>query len=99
MADAERQLAVEGAQRQRIAALAGLSGLLFFCAQLWITVTGSKEPSIGVFQGLAPAFKGLKQAAVDPRTVKEQFLVHHQVVLIAAFAPSGIGVLMMIGPL
>jgi len=99
MADAERQLAVEGAQRPRVAALAVLSGLLFFGAQLWIAVTGSKEPSIGVLQGLAPAFKGLKAAAVDPRTIKEQFLVHHQFALIAAFALSGIGALMMIAPL
>ena len=100
MADAERQLAVEGAQRLRVAALAVASGLLFFGGQLWISVIGSKEPTIGLLQGLAPAFHGLKQAAVDPRTIKEQFLVHHQTtLLIAAFVISGIGVLMMIGPL
>ncbi|HEY1777823.1 MAG TPA: hypothetical protein VGG41_16825 [Solirubrobacteraceae bacterium] len=99
MADAERQLALEGAQRLRVAVLAVLSGLLFFGGQIWITLIGTKEPTIGLLQGLAPAFNGLKEAAVDPRTIKEQFLVHHQVPLIAAFALSGIGVLMMIAPM
>jgi len=99
MADAERQLAVEGAQRPRVAALAVLSGVLFFGGQIWITLTGSKEPSIGLLQGLSPAFKGLKEALTDPRTIKEQFLVHHQLSLIAAFVISGIGAVMMIVPL
>jgi hypothetical protein len=99
MADAERQLAVEGAQRPRVAVLAVLSGVLFFAGQLWIALTGAKEPSIGVLQGLAPAFKGLKEAVSDPRTIKEQFLVHHQFALIAAFVISGIGMIAMIAPL
>jgi hypothetical protein len=99
MADAERQLAVEGAQRLRVAVLAVLSGVLFFGGQIWITLIGTKEPTIGLLQGLAPAFQGLKEAKVDPRTIKEQFLIHHQVPLVAAFAISGIGVLMMIAPM
>jgi hypothetical protein len=99
MADAERQLALEGAQRLRVAAFAVASGLLFFGGQIWFAITNSKAPTIGVLQGLAPAFQGLKEAAKDPRTVEEQFLVHHQIALIAALAISGIGVLMMIAPL
>jgi hypothetical protein len=99
MADAERQLAVEGAQRPRVAALSVLAGLLFFGGQIWTTLTLSKEASIGILQGLAPAFSGLKEAAIDPRTVREQFLVHHQFTLIAGFVISGIGVIAMIAPL
>ena len=99
MADAERQLAVEGAQRLRVAAFAVLSGLLFFGGQVWVTITSSTQPTIGVLQGLAPAFSGLKEAAIDPRTIKEHFLVHNQVSLVAGFAISAIGVLMMIAPL
>ncbi len=99
MADAERQLEVEGAQRVRVGALAVAAGLLFFGGQLWIAVVGAKEPSIGILQGLAPAFKGLAAAAVDPRTVHEQFLVHHQVALIGAFLISNLGALAMLAPL
>jgi hypothetical protein len=52
-----------------------------------------------VLQGLAPAFQGLAAAKVDPRTVHEQFLAHHQWSLIAAFVISNLGTLAMIFPL
>jgi hypothetical protein len=99
MADAERQLAVEGAQRVRVAAAAVVAGLFFFGGQLWVTAIGAKEQTIGVLQGLEPALHGLRAAAVDPRTVHEQFLVHHQVALLAAFLISNLGALAMIMPL
>jgi hypothetical protein len=99
MADAERQLAVEGAQRVRVAALSVVAGVFFFGGQLWVTAIGAKEQTIGVLQGLEPALHGLRAAAVDPRTVHEQFLVHHQVALIAAFVISNLGALAMIMPL
>jgi hypothetical protein len=99
MADAERQLAVEGAQRLRVAACAVVAGLFFFGGQLWVTTIGAKEQTIGILQGLAPALNGLRAAAIDPRTVHEQFLVHNQVVLIAAFVISNLGTLAMIIPL
>ena len=91
MADAERQLAVEGAQRPRVAALAVLAGILFFGGQLWTTVIVSKEASIGVLQGLAPAFSGLRRRLTRSAHDQEQFLVHHQFALIAGFVISGIG--------
>jgi hypothetical protein len=99
MADAERQLAVEGAQRPRVAAAAVLAGLFFFGGQLWVAAIGAKEQTVGVLQGLAPAFKGMAAATIDPRTVHEQFLVHHQVPLIVAFVISNLGTLAMILPL
>ncbi|MGA2758580.1 MAG: hypothetical protein ABSF58_14640 [Solirubrobacteraceae bacterium] len=99
MADAERQLAVEGAQRVRVAACALTAGLFFFGGQLWVAVVGGKEPTIGILQGLRPALHGLAVAAVDPRTVHEQFLVSHQGPLIASFLISNIGALGMLVPL
>ena len=99
MADAERQLAVEGAQRLRVAACAVVAGMFFFGGQLWVTTIGAKEQTIGILQGLAPALNGLRAAAIDPRTVHEQFLVHNQVALIAAFVISNLGTLAMIMPL
>jgi hypothetical protein len=99
MADAERQLAVEGAQRLRVAAAAVVAGLLFFGGQLWVAAIGAKEQTVGILQGLAPALHGQAAAKIDPRTVHEQFLVHHQVALLVAFAISNLGTLMMILPL
>lgn len=99
MADAERQLAVEGAQRLRVAAAAVVAGLLFFGGQLWVAAIGAKEQTVGILQGLAPALNGQAAAKIDPRTVHEQFLVHHQVALLVAFAISNLGTLTMILPL
>ncbi len=99
MADAERQLAVEGAQRLRVAVCSVAAGLFFFGGQLAVTAVGAKEKTIGVLQGLAPALHGLAAAPMDPRTVHEQFLVHNQVALIAAFLVSNLGALLMIPPL
>jgi hypothetical protein len=99
MADAERQLAVEGAQRLRVAACSVAAGLFFFGGQLAVTAVGAKEQTIGVLQGLAPALHGMAAATIDPRTVHEQFLVHNQVALIAAFLVSNLGALAMIAPL
>jgi len=99
MADAERQLQVEGAQRARVGAAAVLGGLLFFGGQVLITLIGAKEKSIGILQGLAPAFNGQAAAHVDPRTVHEQFLVHYQWSLMGGFVISCVGVLLMIFPL
>ncbi len=99
MADAERQLEVEGAQRTRVGVSAVLGGLLFFGGQILVTLIGAKEKSIGILQGLAPALHGQAAAGVDPRTVHEQFLVHNEWALMAGFAISCIGVLAMVMPL
>jgi hypothetical protein len=99
MADAERQLAVEGARRVRVAACALTAGLFYFGGELWVAVIGSKEPTIGVLQGLMPAFHGMAASAVDPRTAHERFLVSHQYALIASFVITNLGVLGMVMPL
>lgn len=100
MADAERQLLdAEGAQRQRVALLSVLAGLILFAGELWTAIVQSKSPTVGLLQGLRPALKGLAAAAVDPRTGQEQFLVHHQVSLIIAVVLGGLGAAAMTFPL
>jgi hypothetical protein len=99
MADAEHQLAVEGAQRRMVGALAVLSGVLLFAGELWAAVVEAKTPTVGLFQGLRPALHGLAAAAVDPRTAQERFLVHHQVPLIASLVISAVGWVAMTFPL
>jgi rhodanese-related sulfurtransferase len=99
MAEAERQLALERAQRRLVAALSLLAGVCLFAGELWATVTESKDPTIGLLQGLAPAIQGKAAALVDPRTAHEQFLVHHQSTLIFALVVSALGAIAMIFPL
>ncbi len=91
MADAERQLAVEGAQRTRVGALAVLAGVLLFGGELWAAVVEAKTPTVGLLQGVRPALNGLAAAAVDPRTAQEHFLVHHQLPLIASLVLGAVG--------
>ena len=99
MDDAERQLALEGAQRTRVAVLAVLAALTYFGGELWSAVIEAKDPAVGLLQGLAPALSGRAAANPDPRTIKEQFLVNHQVTLIIAVALIGIGAGLMTFPL
>jgi hypothetical protein len=100
MADDERQLLeAEGAARQRVALLSVLAGLVLFAGELWTAVIQSKSPTVGLLQGLAPAFKGVAAAAVDPRTAQEHFLVNHQLTLIIAVVLGGLGAAAMTGPL
>jgi hypothetical protein len=99
MAEAERQLALERAQRRWVAPLSVLAGVCLFAGELWATVVESKDPNIGLLQGLAPALSGHAAATIDPRTAHEQFLVSHQATLILALVLSALGALAMIFPL
>jgi hypothetical protein len=99
MAEAERQLAHEGAQRARVAAVSILAGVALFAGELWAAVVEAKDPTIGLLQGLAPALRGVAASATDPRTVHERFLVSHQVTLIIALLLSALGAVAMILPL
>jgi hypothetical protein len=99
MNDAERQLALEGAQRKRVAILAILAGLAYFGGELWSSLIEAKDPAVGLVQGLAPALTGKAAANVDPRTIHEQFLVHHQVTLIISLVLIGAGAALMTFPL
>jgi hypothetical protein len=99
MDDAERQLAVEGAQRKRVAVFAVLAALTYFGGELWSTIIESKDPAVGLIQGLGPALRGKQAALADPRTIHEHFLVNHQVTLIIALVLIGLGAALMTFPL
>lgn len=99
MAEAEPQLAVEGAQRARVAAFSVAAGLLLFAGNLWSALIEAKSPTVGLLQGLGPALHGAAAAAIDPRTLQEQFLANHQVTLILAVVLSAVGAVAMSFPL
>ncbi len=101
MEDRERQLEIEGAQRRRVALLAIASGLLYLVGQIIVEVlVASKQPSVGVLQGLTPALQyGRKAAAVDPRAVIERFLNNHAVPVIVGWSISAVALILLAWPL
>jgi hypothetical protein len=100
MEDRERQLGIEGAQRRRIGLIAIAAGLIYLIGEiLLIVLVSSKEPSVGVLQGLTPALHGLKQAQVDPRLVQQRFFDSHAVVDIFSWFLTAVGLILMAWPL
>jgi len=99
MTEDERQLAVEGAQRMRVGALAVLAGFMLFAGDLWASAVESSSPTVGLLQGLNPALHGLAAAHTDPRTLGLRFLVHDQLPLLAASLVAALGAVAMTFPL
>jgi hypothetical protein len=100
MDDRERQLEIEGAQRQRVALLALAAAVLYLLGQtLLVVLISGKEPSTGLLQGLSPALHGAKAALVDPRAIDERYLDKHAVESILASLLSAIGLVLLIWPL
>ncbi|HEX2703228.1 MAG TPA: hypothetical protein VHM72_07335 [Solirubrobacteraceae bacterium] len=100
MDDRERQLEIEGAQRQRVGMLAIAAGSLYLIGQLLILVLiSSKEPATGLLQGLAPALHGAKEAVVDPRVIDERYLDKHAVENVIAWLVGAAGLALMAWPL
>jgi hypothetical protein len=97
--DDQRQLALEGAQRMRIGALAVLAGFLLFAGDLWASAVESSSPTVGLLQGLTPALHGAAAALTDPRTLGLRFLVHDQLPLLAASLVAALGAVAMTFPL
>src|SRR5215470_17413111 len=77
------QVAVETARRQRLAVPTVASGILFLLGTIIIATTLSGAPSVGLLQGLAPAFSGEATPAESPRAAEVKFISHHAFGLIA----------------
>jgi hypothetical protein len=83
MDDRERQLAAEGATRNRVANASVLAGALLLAGTVYGTfVVLAGLPTVGVIQGLAPALHGQVAAAVDPHSARLVFNNHHAAGLI-----------------
>jgi hypothetical protein len=100
MDDRERQLEAEGAARTRVAIYAIVAGVLYLAGEfLYGLLISAKTPTIGVVQGLVPALRGQQAAAVDPRTIEEQFLAHHTAQAIVIWVVIAVGLWAMRWPL
>ncbi|HWH10504.1 MAG TPA: hypothetical protein VG165_05205 [Solirubrobacteraceae bacterium] len=98
--DRERQLALEGERRTKVAVCAVFAGLLVFVGSAYGDyVVFAHYPTIGLLQALTPTLHGVAKGAADPRSAHVIFTSHHAAGLIVASCIVGIGSLLMIPPL
>ena len=77
------QVARESERRGKLAAPALGGGVLYLLSGIIIAATVNGAPSVGLFQGLAPALRGEARPALSPRAAEVKFFSHHAFALIA----------------
>jgi len=75
------QVARETERRGKLAAPALGGGLLYLLSGIIVAATVNGAPSVGLFQGLAPALRG--ETSPSPRAKEVKFFSHHAFALIA----------------
>jgi hypothetical protein len=100
MEDRERQLEYEGAQRRRVGIISIAAGVCYVLGQLLLIVlVYTKDPQVGLLQGLTPALHGLKEAAVDPRLAQARIVDKNAIENILGWTVTGLGLLLIGWPL
>jgi hypothetical protein len=84
------QVASETERRNRLAVPAFAGGFLYLLSAITIASTINAAPSVGLFQGLAPALSGVAEPAVSPRAPWVKYISKHAAGLIAGGALSAI---------
>jgi hypothetical protein len=77
------QVAWETERRTRLAVPAFAGGVLYLLSGIITTSTLNGAPTVGILQGLAPAFEGVADPATSPRAPEVKFISHHAGPLIA----------------
>jgi hypothetical protein len=96
--DIRSQVEHEQARRTRLSVPAFAGGFLYVLSAIIINQTLSGAPTVGLLQGLAPAFSGVANPTVSPRTPEVKFISAHSFPLIAGstIAAVGIGALTLV---
>jgi hypothetical protein len=81
--DIREQLARETWRRNRLSAPAFGGGFLYLLSAIIISETLNGAPTVGLLQGLKPAFSGEASPAVSPRADEVKFISSHAFALIA----------------
>jgi hypothetical protein len=89
------QLARESQRRARLGVPAFAGGFLYFLSAIIVTSTLSSAPTVGIFQGLAPALRGEANPAVSPRAVEVKYISHHAFALIAGSVIKSIALVVL----
>jgi hypothetical protein len=93
-----QQVESETERRNRLAVPAFAGGFLYLLSAIIISQTLGGAPTVGLLQGLGPAFSGQANPAVSPRAPEVRFISHHSFALIAGstFAAIAVGALTLI---
>ena len=89
------QVARETQRRTRLAVPAFAGGFLYLLSGIIASSTLNGAPTVGLVQGLAPAFSGEVNPQVSPRAAEVKFISHHAFALIAGSALSAIAVVVL----
>jgi hypothetical protein len=86
------QVAKESEHRSRLAVPAFAGGFLYLLSAIVISSTLNGAPTVGLFQGLAPALSGVANPAVSPRAQEVKFISRHAFALIAGSAVETVAI-------
>jgi|SRR5271165_1032698 len=88
-----RQTSWELERRSRLAVPAFAGGVLYLLGSIVINSTLKQAPTVGVLQGLTPAFSGVVNPAVSPRAEEVKFISHHSLPLLAGSVLAAVAIL------
>ena len=88
-----QQVAGETERRNRLSVPSFAGGFLYLLGAIIIASTLNGAPTVGLFQGLAPAISGVANPTVSPRAVEVKFISHHAFPLISGSVIAAISVL------
>src|SRR5579863_8035764 len=92
------QLSWESARRTRLGVPSIAGGVIYLLSAILISSILSGAPTVGVFQGIAPALEGKANPSVSPRAPEVKYLEQHSTSLIlgGVIAALAIGLLTLI---
>lgn len=82
----------ESERRSRLSVPAFAGGFLYVLSAIIISGTLKGAPTVGVLEGLGPAFNGVANPPVSPRAPEVKFISHHAFTLIAGSTLAAIAV-------
>jgi hypothetical protein len=91
----KEQVASETYRRSRLAVPAFAGGFLYLLGGIIASSTLNGAPTVGLLQGLAPAFRGEVNPSVSPRAAEVKFISHHAFPLIAGSVLSAFAVIVL----
>ncbi|HEX3692130.1 MAG TPA: hypothetical protein VHU13_02195 [Solirubrobacteraceae bacterium] len=91
-AEIRERLAFESARRARLAVPAVAGGVLYLLSGIILNAALKELPTVGILQGLEPAFRGEASPAVSPRAGEVRYIDHHAFGLIAGSVLSAIAI-------
>jgi hypothetical protein len=89
------QVARESGYRERLGVPSFAGGVLYLLGGIVVSSTLSGAPTVGLFQGLAPALRGEANPAVSPRAAEVKFISHHGFALVAGSTLAALAVVVL----